>query len=246
VTTCFGNPWTVSGTNGGIISRKIETDWRAHVTDDDIVLVPGDLSWAGTPADVEEDLAWLASLPGHKVFVKGNHDWWLPSSKKKARDLLPESVSMIQNDAIVISGIVFFGSRLWTIPGLDFPLDIVDDEEGAAPGYDPEKDARVLNREMERLKLSIAEADRLVAANDVHTRICLTHFPPTDFSGTQTPATDLLAKSGTDLCVFGHVHGFADHGQGITVNGVRYFLTSCDYLGFKLLQLPLEPASVAT
>jgi predicted phosphohydrolase len=216
---------------------KIQDDWHERVDSEDLVLVPGDISWAGKPAEALEDLEWLGRLPGRKVLVKGNHDWWLPSSRKKAQELLPDSVTVIRNDAALVGDVLLFGSRLWNVPGLEFPMDVIENDEPLVPGRDSEKDAKILQREFERLKLSIEVARTIAENNAVRTRICLTHFPPTDFNGAATEATRLLAGFETDACVFGHVHGLPQGHKSVDVGGVRYYLTSCDYLNFKLLSV---------
>lgn len=209
---------------------KIERDWRSRVTEEDLVLLPGDLSWAAKPDLAREDLAWIDSLPGKKIVVKGNHDWWIPGSRAKMEALLPPTISVVGREVVLIQGILLFGTRMWTIPGLGFP---------AQPG-DPKQDRRLLERELGRLKASIEKASVVSRENDVTHKICMTHFPPTDFSGRPTEATEMLTDFGTHLCVFGHVHGFDGAGNGVEIGGTRYFLTSCDYLDFRLLRLDEE------
>jgi predicted phosphohydrolase len=215
----------------------IASDWRERVGQDDLVLVPGDISWASKLEDASEDLNWLDGLPGRKILVEGNHDWWLPSSRKKAREALPPSVHLVQHDSVLIEDVLFFGTRLWVMPDLAFPLDDWNAETGEAIPHDGDQDAKILNREIERLKLSIGMARQACREHHIRLRICMLHFPPTDFTGRQTAVTRLLADCGTDICVFGHVHGFGSAGNGVVVDGVRYFLTTCDYLGFKLLPI---------
>ncbi len=218
--------------------KQIEADWVARVGSSDLVLVAGDISWALRLADAREDLLWLDQLPGKKVIVEGNHDWWMPPSAKKTRAALPPSISMVHRDAMLVGDMVLFGTRLWRIPGLDFPTDPIEEVEAEDGAGDAEHDRRMLLKEIERLKLSIASAKRLAEEHRAAHKICLTHFPPLDFSGHTTEAADLLAAFGTDTCVFGHVHGLKPGCNGISVQGCRYYLTSCDYLGFRLLELP--------
>jgi len=218
--------------------QKIASDWRKRVVATDLVLVAGDLSWARRLQEVQEDLLWLDSLPGRKVIVKGNHDWWILDSLPKMREALPPSVSIVQHDALVIEDVLLFGTRLWRIPGLDFPPEEGEsDEVGECIADNQERDKTILANELNRLRRSIEIAGNLEKKQSVSRKICMTHFPPTDFSGARTEATDMLAQFNTDICVFGHVHGLAPGPNGLSVDGVRYYLTACDYTDFSLLEL---------
>ena len=81
---------------------KIRTAWQDVVTDDDVVLVPGDISWAMTLGEAEEDLAYLGSLPGRIIMIRGNHDYWWDGIGK-VRRALPPNVSAIQNDHVLLT-----------------------------------------------------------------------------------------------------------------------------------------------
>jgi predicted phosphohydrolase len=216
---------------------KIAEDWNRRVTPSDLVLVTGDLSWARKPQEVLEDLLWLDALPGRKVIIKGNHDWWIMSSIKKVRALLPPSISLVQHDAIVVGDALIFGTRLWSIPGLGFPTDPGETGEDGLSAKDPDSDKALLAREIERLKRSIDAAGKLAARHPPMRKICIMHFPPTDFSGTRTEVTSLLSQFNTDICVFGHVHGIEPGPNGFMVDGVKYYLAACDYTGFSLLEV---------
>ncbi|MBS7299823.1 MAG: metallophosphoesterase, partial [Eubacteriales bacterium] len=96
--------------------EKICQDWRARVTTQDVVLVPGDISWAMQLEHALDDLHAIAALPGRKILLRGNHDYWW-SSLTRVREALPEGMYALQNDAMEMEGIVFAGSRGWTLPG---------------------------------------------------------------------------------------------------------------------------------
>ena len=213
--------------------KKIGSDWRERVSPSDVVLVAGDISWASNLADAQEDLLWLDQLPGKKIIVEGNHDWWMPPSVSKARAALPASCELVMRDAILVGELILFGTRLWRIPGLDFPEDPRDDNETE------ENDQRTLQRELMRLKASASAAQQLRTANPLARKICMTHFPPVDFRGIPNEMTGILAEVATEACVFGHVHGLAPGRNGITVQGCRYYLTTPDYLQFRLLEIEL-------
>mgnify|MGYP001617992540 CR=1 FL=1 len=217
--------------------KNIAEDWGRRVDPADLVIVAGDLSWASGLPVVKEDLQWLHQLPGRKVLVKGNHDWWVPKTNVRAKlaSIMPSSIHVLHNDAVVIEDTLLFGTRLWVIPGLDFPVDwSAGESEAASAG-----DGTILQKEMERLRRSIAAAEQLAAQHPVTMRICVTHFPPTDFRKTSTEVTRLLSASRTDACVFGHIHNLEPGANGFIMEGVRYYLTSCDYIGFRLLEIPV-------
>ena len=102
--------------------ERISEDWRSKVSPEDIVLLPGDLSWAMSLDEALEDLNCIGALPGRKILLRGNHDYWW-SGIGRVRRALPDGMYALQNDAIELDGLVFAGTRGWTIPP----------EEGADP-----------------------------------------------------------------------------------------------------------------
>lgn len=220
---------------------RVARDWREQVGDEDLVLLPGDFSWAGRPTDALEDLAWLESLPGRKIIIKGNHDYWMPSSRSKLHGILPPSVQCIQNDSIQVENVVLIGSRLWDIPGLHFDIAWRENNAGETieprEAKDPEQDAKILARELRRLQLSTEHARKTWAKETVRLTVCLTHFPPVDFSGEKSAAADIIRDAGANICVFGHIHSLRPGPRSVDVDDVHYVCASCDYTGFRLLRL---------
>ena len=161
--------------------------WRATVGADDLVLVPGDISWAMHFDDALVDLRDIADLPGRKVLLRGNHDYWWPSISK-LRAGLPKGMYAIQNDALEIDGVVVAGTRGWICPG--------------SHGFE-EHDAKIYRREIERLRLSLRAARRLQG----HTFVVMLHFPPTNARLERSAFVDLIEDAAPDALVFGHVHG---------------------------------------
>ena len=227
--------------------RKIERAWRERVREEDVVVVAGDLSWAMRLPEALPDLEFLGRLPGRKVLVRGNHDYWW-SSPSKVRAVLPEGVFILQNDALRIGGAAFAGTRLWTDPGmapLRLPLRPRPGEgeggRGAAPGMpsaaapeaDPERDEKLFRRELQRLELSLS---RLPPEADL--ALAVVHYPPLSTDGAPTRAARLIEGAGVRFCLFGHLHDVAPGGADAlfgTRRGVTYLLTSCDYLEFAPL-----------
>lgn len=201
--------------------EKIEQDWRSRVQPDDTVLVPGDLSWAMTLEEAAPDLKRICALPGRKLLLRGNHDYWW-SSLTQLRACLPEGMLAVQNDACVIGPYVFCGTRGWTIP--------------PAAGAQ-EKDEKLYRRETMRLEMSLREAQRLSQGRSI---VAMMHYPPLlpENLRTGTAFTQLLSDYGVARCVYGHLHGQSvQRGFSGWYQGVRYDLVSCDALGFRLLDV---------
>jgi len=197
--------------------QKIKEDWLSTVHDDDIVLIPGDISWAMQLEHAAEDLHAIGALPGRKIILRGNHDYWW-SSITRVREALPEGMYALQNDALILDDVVFCGSRGWTIP----------------QGEDGET-ARIYARELVRMRLSLEKAEKIADGRPV---IFLTHFPPLGEGGVTTSVSEMLEEFPVSDVVYGHLHGasvktaFAGN-----VNGINYHFVSCDGLGFKLYKV---------
>jgi predicted phosphohydrolase len=197
-------------------AEKMAEHWDALVSPEDIVLVPGDLSWAMRLSEAEKDLAWIGERPGTKVLVKGNHDlWW--SAIGKVRAAIPRSCVALQNDAIDVGDVVIAGSRCWSAPGsFDYT----------------EHDEKIYLRELERLRMSLDKALGIANGRPI---IAAIHYPPFTVRKENTQFAALLEKYPVRICVYGHLHGqksfqYAFEGER---NGITYMMLSCDYLNFK-------------
>ena len=196
--------------------ERIRLDWLSRVTHGDVVLLPGDLSWAMRLEEAQEDLQSIAELPGIKLLVRGNHDYWW-NSIGRVRRSLGEGMLALQNDSALIDGRLYAGTRGWTLPGPETAED----------------DLRIYNRERLRLEMSLKHARRLDAFAPL---TVLMHYPPR--TEEQPGFSDLLEAYGTQDCVYGHLHGAALHGaiRG-RCGAVQYHQVSCDGLDFKLYLL---------
>ncbi|MHC5063438.1 MAG: metallophosphoesterase [Planctomycetota bacterium] len=201
---------------------KMREAWDAEISDEDWVLVGGDISWGLNLAEAQPDLDWLGERPGTKILIKGNHcTWW--SSRKKVEQAIDSSILLLQNNAIKMAdGTVVIGSRLWDPPG--------------APWAD-EQAAKIFSREVGRLKLSVDAGKKLGGER----LIALVHYPPRYTDGRTTDAVPVLEDAGVSHCIYGHLHG-KDHVHGFQgeAGGIRYFLTSCDAIDFKPLRIELN------
>lgn len=197
--------------------ERIREDWIANVRQEDIVLLPGDLSWAMYLEEALEDLQRIAELPGRKLLLRGNHDYWW-SAIGRVRRSLPENAFALQNDSLMLDGLLFAGSRGWTIPA---------EPEGESD------DARIYRRERQRLEMSLKSAR---AKSESAPLIVMMHYPP--LSETQTGFSDIIRQYGAQDVVYGHLHGAglagAIYGE---IDGVRYHQVSCDGLNFHLKRI---------
>ncbi len=200
--------------------EKIKADWREKVSEEDIVLVGGDISWGMKAEEGFYDLQSLAGLPGRKVFVRGNHDYWW-SGITRVRAAAPDgSFTFLQNDCVKIGKYVIAGSRGWTSPGsADFT----------------EHDRVLYLREAERFRLAFQEVNKVREAGDE--LIALMHYPPMNVKKEETLFTRLFEENGVGRVVFGHLHGSVYFPLKCERNGVSYYLTSCDKTKFSLTEI---------
>lgn len=193
-------------------AARIRDAWQSVVGEEDLVLLPGDFSWAMQLSDTKEDLRYLGALNGKKVLLRGNHDYWW-SGITKVRSVLPAGVYAVQNDVISFGDIHVGGTRGWLSPH--------------ANAFSEQKDRAIYERELLRLRMSL---DRLPQTG---TKIVMLHYPPFLEDGTPSGFVPLLEQAGVMHVVYGHLHGKSCHAafEGER-NGIRYHLVSCDHLRF--------------
>ncbi len=221
----FGEPWLH-------YVEKIEKNWRGKVKEGDLVLIAGDISWAMREKEVLKDLEWIDSLPGTKVMIRGNHDYWW-GSISKVRSSLPPSIKAIQNDSIEIGEFAIGGARLWDSPEYQFK-DFILYKENLRENKElnaTTADHALFLRELERLALSL----KTLNSKAPH-KIVMVHYPPIGANLVSSQVSSLLEAYGVETCVFGHLHNVKPNTLPFgELNGVRYLLTSCDYLNFDPL-----------
>ena len=196
---------------------RIKANWTRLVEEKDTVVIAGDVSWAMNLSETYNDMSFIQSLPGKKIILKGNHDYWW-ATKKKMDAYLSEngfdSISILHNNFYEADGLALSGSRGWF--------------------YDAETDAdmKVLHREAGRLRMSIEPA---VKAGFIP--IVFLHYPPI-YNGMEcTEITSVLKEYGIKKCFYGHIHGgnAAKKAFNGEHEGVSYKLIACDYIGFTPL-----------
>lgn len=202
--------------------QRITEDWKENVKQDDIVLIVGDISWAMKLEDAKFDLEKLEQLPGTKVMIRGNHDYWW-SSVTKMKGLFPK-FHFIQNNHIVLGNYLIFGTRGWLCPN--------------KRQFD-ENDKKIYEREVKRLEFSISS---YTGRDETLKKVVMLHYPPMNELAEESGFTEILDREGIDILCYGHLHGRESHMTGF--QGKRkdttYHLVSCDYLDFRLKKVSDE------
>ncbi len=193
--------------------ERLEENWRRVVAPEDTVVIAGDISWGISLADAEEDFRWLNALPGQKILMKGNHDYWF-STKTKVEQFFAErgftSLSVLFNNAFRYQDYAICGTRGWI------------NEPGAAA------DKKVLDREAGRLRLSLEAARRLGGKP-----LVFLHYPPVFQQESCAEILSVLREFSITEVYYGHLHGqscrYAENGEK---DGITYHLISGDHLQF--------------
>ena len=211
----FGNRWQ------GYV-EKLEKNWRAIVEPEDSVIIPGDISWALSMDEALADLKFIDSLPGTKYIGKGNHDFWWATLKKLTDFFQANSITTIKilyNCAYEVEDYVICGTRGW----------FYDDSVSNIPkGTDFDK---IVNREAQRLKISLEEAKKLSAECNKPI-LCFLHFPVVWNGTVCEPLMNILLEYGIKKCYFGHIHGSYASPACFEHQGVTFAIISADYLNF--------------
>jgi predicted phosphohydrolase len=220
-------------------TEKIASNWKKMISPNDLVLIPGDISWAMRLEEALIDLQWIDALPGTKVILRGNHDYWWASSAKLGK-VMPPSIEFIHNTIFLWNDVAIGGSRLWDTPEYSFGRFIEFQENPRARIKSPEElthekeeEEKIFLRELERLKLSLSQMPK-----NSKVKIAMTHYPPISAELAPSRASSVLESFHIDYCVFGHLHnvrkGALPFGEA---RGVKYLLASADYLDFVPLKV---------
>lgn len=194
--------------------QRLEKNWRNLVTPEDTVVIAGDISWAMKLEDCRKDFAFLDSLPGQKVLLKGNHDYWW-STRNKIDNFLAENsfltMRVLHNCAYRVGDRAICGTRGWLYNSAT------------------DEDRKIVNREAGRLLASINAAKALGGE-----LTAFLHYPPVFDSMECQELLDILVDNQVSHCYFGHIHG--QHAARKALIGkyknVHMHLISCDYAGF--------------
>lgn len=206
----FGDKWKNH-------DERIKDNWIKNITKDDTVLIAGDISWSMKIDQGMMDLDWIHNLPGKKILIKGNHDYWW-TSITKLNQLYPD-MNFIQNNYFTYEDYAICGTRGWISPGGD---------------KFTSHDEKVYARELIRLKLSLDKA-----VNDGYKKIiCMLHYPPINDKNSSSEFLSICEQYNVEKVIYGHLHGVSKEKvfEG-SRNGIEYILTSCDYLDFNPIKI---------
>ena len=204
-------PMDIFGDNWINHDENIIKNWKKLVSEDDLVILPGDITWALKLSEANEDLMRINDLPGRKVILKGNHDYWW-GSLSKLNGLGLDTIYFIQNNSYVYNNVGVVGTRGWIAKDSD---DFSADDE------------RIYNRELNRLKLS------LQSLPEVDKKIAILHYPPFNIDLTPNEFVSIMKEFDVDICLYGHLHSeghkYAVEGN---IDGIEFHCVSSDYINF--------------
>lgn len=218
-------PMSIFGTNWKNHEEKIKKDWISKVKNDDTVLHLGDFSWVMHLNETLKDFEYLNSLPGKKILLRGNHDYWWTTKTKMERFIKEsgfENISFMQNDSIEIENKIFCGTRGWSLLNTE-----------------TDNSRKIISRECIRLELSIQNA--LSKYQEGKEIIVCMHYPPilkTNIEKNEfSDFFRILKKYNIKKCFYGHLHGTSikEALEG-DILGIELHLVSADGLDFKLLK----------
>ena len=215
-------PMDIFGPNWENHYKKIEIDWKEKVNENDTVLIPGDFSWETYLENTYKDFEFLNNLPGKKILLKGNHDYWW-TTLTNIRNYLKQNnfntIEILFNNSYEIENYIIAGARGWD--------------------YTNQNDRKIIEREINRLELSLKDAK---AKNPNKPIIVCMHYPPIskNYSNNEfeRKIIYLLKEYKVEKCLYGHLHG-ASHMQAVIgkIENIEFELVSSDYLNFKLIKI---------
>ena len=223
----FGDNWTGH-------EEKIRNNWIENVKEDDLVILPGDFSWETYLEDTKLDFEYLNSLPGKKLILKGNHDYWwttVTSMQKFLKENDFTNIDFLYNNSYEFENKIICGTRGWSI-------------------VDEGMDKKLINRELIRLELSLKDGikrygnlqENLSEKTENKEIIVFMHYPPITkariISQQEAEFVELMKKYNVKKCYYGHLHGSSieDAVEG-EIEGIEFKLVSADGLDFKLLKI---------
>lgn len=211
-------PMDIFGRNWENHAERIADNWRKHISVDDTVVIPGDISWAMGLKNVEADLRFIHNLPGKKIIGKGNHDYWWDTVTKMNRFCLEkgmDTVNFLFNNAYFSNGKIICGTRGWI------------DELGVK-----KEDERIIKREAQRLELSLNCGEHLKEQFPNAEILVFLHYPPVLGSFINVDIFSVLKKHNIQNVYYGHLHGMGSSQLETRLDNINLTLTSCDYLQF--------------
>lgn len=220
-------PMNIFGDNWENHTEKVKKDWLEKVSEKDTVLLLGDFSWSMKLSDTLKDFEYINSMPGRKILLKGNHDYWwttVTNMKKFLQENNIENIDFLYNNSFEIENKIICGTRGWTPNNLE----------------ETENSQKMIARECNRLKISIEDGINKFG-QDKEFIACL-HYPPimqaNILKDELSPFMEILKQYNIKKCYYGHLHGSSinEAVEGI-INGIELKLISADGVDFKLCKI---------
>jgi len=211
----FGNRWTD-------YVQKIRNNWKKLVTEFDTVVIPGDISWALNLEEAISDLKWIDELPGRKILLKGNHDFWWGTNLKMQKcffDNQITTIDILSNNAIECENYIISGSRGWFT------------DNSMQTAYQNVDYSKIINRETIRLRMSLECAKKLHEETGKEILTFL-HFPPVWGEFKCEEIISLLNEYNIKRCFFGHIHSCYTVPSSFIDGNIKFSIISADYLDF--------------
>lgn len=204
-------PMDIFGDNWINHELEIIDNWRSIITQEDLVLIPGDISWALRLEDAYEDLLKIEKLPGKKILLKGNHDYWW-NSLRKLNNLELETIVFLQNNSYVYNDVGIVGTRGWS------SVELANEDT---------QNEKVFLRELNRLRLS------LDSLGPVEKKIAILHYPPFNTDLSPNEFVHIMKEYKVDICLYGHLHAEGHNfvREGV-LGGIEFHCVSSDYINF--------------
>ena len=196
--------------------NRIEQSWRESVKPEDTVVIPGDFSWGIDLEEALPDFQFIEALPGKKLVMKGNHDYWW-TTRTKAEKFFTEkglkTIGILHNNSVLCEGKALCGTRGWVF----MPNEA--------------HDLKISAREAARLELSLKDSLQYPDAE----KIVFLHYPPVYANEMVPNIFDVLYKYGVKRVYYGHIHGNYEAPAKINYADIDFYLVSADYLMFDPL-----------
>ena len=217
-------PMNVFGDIWDNYEEKLKENWTNKIKENDLVVLPGDFSWSMQLENTYKDFEYLNNLPGKKILLKGNHDYWW-GTITKMKNYVAENdfntITFLQNDSYEFENYIIAGTRGWVLNDIE--------------------NEKIINRELERLKLSLQDAaeKNVDGSKEI---IVFMHYPPVTYQALNSLEilrfVEIMKQYGVKRCYYGHLHSesikTAYEGQ---THGIEFKLVSADYLKFDPLKI---------
>ncbi|MGN1298712.1 MAG: metallophosphoesterase [Candidatus Scatovivens sp.] len=216
----INKPMNIFGNNWDNHAEKIKKNWIEKVKPEDTVLIPGDFSWATYLEETYKDFEYLNELPGKKILLKGNHDYWWTTLNKMNNYIKQcgfKNINFLYNNSYLIENNIIAGTRGWV-------------------GTLSNENLKILKRENERLKLSIK--DGIKRFGEDKKIIVMMHYPPFMKENCEVDFIKTMKDFNVSSCFYGHLHADS-HKEAIEgeIKNIYFKLVSSDYMNFDLLKV---------